>query len=261
MNLGIVTDELSLNLPFALGAAAALGLKRLELRTTMSGRVPFFSDEEKELLEDMIDDYDFKITAISPGTFKCKLRSPRFKEQLINFEKALDFAEEFEIPKVIVFAAERSDEDTDGDYQEVVDSVGKAALLARSRGFVIAAENEAGCWNDTPESILRLHNDLSDTGLMLNWDPGNFHASCGLDYKAGYEQLKKYIVNVHIKDSTGQGKAHRWVPLGDGEIDWKGQLDELLRDMPDVDMSLETHCWPLLENTITNLKMINEYVR
>jgi len=261
MNLGIVTDELSLNLPFALGAAAALGLKRIELRGTSTGRVPFISDEEKELLEDMIDDYNFVITAISPGTFKCKLRSPQFKEQIKNFEKALDFAEEFEVPKIITFAVERSDDDTGDDYDTVINAVGEVAMLAKSRGIIIAAENENGCWNDTPESMIRLHNDLADTGLMLNWDPGNFHAACGLAYQAGYEPLKKFIANVHIKDSVGQGKANRWANLEEGEIDWQGQLAEIIRDMPDVDMSIETHCWPLLENTITNLKLVNEYIR
>lgn len=261
MNLGIVTDELSLNLSFALGAAAALGLKRIELRGTSTGRVPFISDEEKELLEDLIDDYDFKITAVSPGTFKCKLRSPQFKDQLKNFEKALDFAEEFEVPKIIIFAVERSEEDTANDYEEIINAVGEAALLAKTRGIIIAAENEHGCWNDTPESIIRFHNDLADTGLKLNWDPGNFHASCGLDYKSGYEPLKNFIANVHIKDSTGQGKMHNWVPLGNGEIDWENQIADIVRDMPNVDMSIETHSWPLLENTMTNLKLVNEYIR
>ena len=261
MKIGIVTDEISVNLPFALGAAAALGLKRIELRGTSAGRVPFISDDEKELLEEMIDDYEFKITAISPGTFKCKLRSPQFSEQLKNFEKALDFAEEYNVPKIITFAVERSAEDTPEDYQAIIEAVGEAAMLAKSRGIIIAAENEHGCWNDTPESIIRMHKDLADTGLKLNWDPGNFHASCGLDYKAGYEPLKKFIANVHIKDSAGQGKMHNWVPLGDGEIDWKNQIADIFRVMPDVDMSIETHSWPLLENTVTNLRMINEYIR
>ena len=260
MNLGIITDELSINLPFALGAAAALGLKRIELRGTSTGRVPFIAKEEKELLKDMIDDYNFVITAISPGTFKCKLRSPQFKEQIKNFEKALDFAEEFEIPKIITFAVERSEEDTENDYQAVINAVGEVALLAKSRGIIIAAENENGCWNDTPENIIRVHNDLADTGLLLNWDPGNFHAACGLDYQFGYEPLKKFIANVHIKDSVGQGKANRWANLKDGEIDWKGQIADLIRDMPDVDMSIETHCCPLLENTVTNLNLIYEYI-
>lgn len=261
MKLGIVTDEVSLNLPFALGAAAALGLKRMELRGTSSGRVPFISEEEKELLEDMIDDYDFQISAISPGTFKCKLRSDRFDRQLEEFGKALDFAEEFEIPKVIIFAVERDKDDTPADYQTVLNAVGEAALMAKNRGFIIAAENENGCWNDTPESILRLHRDLADTGLKLNWDPGNFHAASGLDYKEGYESLKEWIVNVHVKDSVGQGKFHRWAPLGEGEIDWASQITDIVRDMPDVDMSIETHCWPLLENTMVNLQKINEYIR
>ena len=261
MNLGIITDELSANLPFALGAAAALGLKRIELRGTSTGRVPFISDDDKELLEDMVDDYEFKITAISPGTFKCRLRSPQFKDQLKDFEKALDFAEEFEIPKIIVFAFERSPEDTSGDYQTIIEVVGEAALLARKRGIIIAAENEHGCWNDTPESMIRLHSDLEHTGLKLNWDPGNFHAACGLDYTAGYEPLKKHIAHVHIKDSHGQGKEHRWVALGEGEINWKAQIADIVRDMPDVDMSIETHAWPLLENTMINLEAVKKHIR
>lgn len=261
MNLGIVTDEIAANLPFALGAAAALGLKRIEVRATASGRVPFISDDDRELLEDMVDDYEFKITAISPGTFKCKLRSPQFKDQLNNFEKALDFAEEFEIPKIIIFAVERSAEDTPDDYQTIIEAVGEAALFAKKRGIIIAAENENGCWNDTQDSIVRLHNDLAHTGLKLNWDPGNFHAACGLDYKTGYEALKTHIAHVHIKDSRGQGKEHRWVPLGEGEINWRAQIAELVKDMPQVDMSIETHAWPLLQNTMTNLNAVNEYIR
>ncbi|NLP48059.1 MAG: sugar phosphate isomerase/epimerase [Clostridiales bacterium] len=261
MNLGIVTDELALNLPFALGAAAALGLKRLELRNTLSGRVPFFDDDTKELLEDMIDDYDFEITALSPGTFKCKLDSPQAESQMANLAKTIELAKEFEVGKIIVFAFQRSPEDTPADYEKVLDYLGQAALLGQKHGIIIAAENEMGCYNDTYENISRLHKDLANTGLKLNWDPGNYHAASGLPYKQAYEGLKEHIANVHIKDSKGQGKEHRWVALGEGEIDWQSQISDLYRDMPSVDLVIETHAWPVLGNSLKNLELVKEHIR
>lgn len=261
MKIGIVTDELSLNLPFALGASAALGIKRLELRNSLMGRVPFWDDDSKEMLQDLVDDYDFEITALSPGTFKCKLQNMKIEAELAKLEKAIDFAKEFDVEKIIVFAFERSEQDTAADYDKVLDYVGQAALMGQKHGITIVAENEAGCYNDTYENILKLHKHLANTGLQLNWDPGNHHAASALDYKAAYEGLKDFIANVHVKDSKGQGKSHRWVALAEGEINWQGQITDLYKDMPDVDLTIETHAWPLLDNSMKNLELVNEYIR
>ncbi|HOO26032.1 MAG TPA: sugar phosphate isomerase/epimerase [Clostridiales bacterium] len=260
MKIGIVTDELSLNLPFALGASAALGIKRIELRNSHMGRVPFWDDESKEMLQDLIDDYEFKITALSPGTFKCKLQNPDLDEQFKTLEKTIEFAKEFEVEKIIIFAFEQTEDDGPSGYEKVLDYVGRAALLGQKNGIIIAAENEKGGYNDSFENILKLHNDLASTGLKLNWDPGNYHAACGLPYKQAYEGLKNHIANVHVKDSKGQGKEHAWKALGEGEIDWQGQINDLFGDMPDVDLTIETHAWPLLENSVKNLNMLKEYI-
>jgi len=253
MNIGIVTDEISPNLSFALGAAAALGIDRIEIRNTASGRVPDCSEDERELLHDMVDEYGFTVTAISPGTFKCKLNGEALQRQFALLEKAFAFAEEFETNKIITFAGERGAADTPDDYKRAVEALAQAAQMANKRGFILAAENEHGCYNDTPDNILRFHRDLEGSGLMLNWDPGNCYRSGCTDYRCVYEPLKGIIANVHIKDTQGPESRVPWTVLGSGIIDWAGQLADIVRDMPRVDLSIETHCFPLLPNTIHNL--------
>ena len=261
MNIGIVTDEISPNLSFALGAAAALGVDRIEIRNTASGRVPDLPEDERELLHDLVDEYAFTVTAISPGTFKCKLNAETLERQFALLEKAFDFAEEFETKKIITFAGERSAGDTPDNYKRAVDALARAAQLAQKRGFILAAENEHGCYNDTPENILRFHRDLEGSGLMLNWDPGNCYRSGCTDYRDVYEPLKGLIANVHIKDTQGPNSRVPWTALGGGIIDWAKQLADIRRDMPSVDLSIETHCFPLLHNTIHNLGYVKNILK
>jgi len=253
MNIGIVTDEISPNLSFALGAAAALGVDRIEIRNTASGRVPELSADDRELLHDMVDEYGFTVTAVSPGTFKCRLNEETIERQFALLEKAFAFAEEFETQKIITFAGERGVLDTPDGYKKAVEALAQAAMLAQKRGFILAAENEHGCFNDTPDNILRFHRDLEGSGLMLNWDPGNCFRSGCTDYRDVYEPLKGIIANVHIKDTQGPDSRVPWTALGSGIIDWNSQLNDIKRDMPGVDLSIETHCFPLLPNTIHNL--------
>ena len=258
MNIGIVTDEISPNLSFALGAAAALGVDRIEIRNTASGRVPDLSEDDRQLLHDMVDEYGFTVTAVSPGTFKCRLNEETLERQFVLLEKAFAFAEEFETDKIITFAGERAASETPDNYKSAVEALAKAALLAQKRGFVLAAENEHGCYNDTPENILHLHRDLEGSGLMLNWDPGNCYRSGCTDYRTVYEPLKGIIANVHIKDTQGPESRVPWTVLGSGIIDWASQLADIRRDMPGVDLSIETHCFPLLPNTIHNLGYVKK---
>jgi len=59
----------------------------------------------------------------------------------------------------------------------------------------------------------------------------------------GYEAMKGLFSHMHIKDvrkNTATGKKE-WAAVGEGIIDWKGQMQALRKDGYDGTMSLETH--------------------
>jgi L-ribulose-5-phosphate 3-epimerase UlaE len=78
-----------------------------------------------------------------------------------------------------------------------------------------------------------------------------------LPYPDGYEAIKKWIVNVHVKD-TIKGSLLACVPIGEGKVDWEGQIQALVRDRLVEHVTIETHCLPLIENSQKNLQWLRQ---
>jgi sugar phosphate isomerase/epimerase len=49
------------------------------------------------------------------------------------------------------------------------------------------------------------------------------------------------IAHVHAKDCTLEGHKPIWCPLGEGDVDWEGQVDALAEDDYNGYIHLETH--------------------
>lgn len=62
--------------------------------------------------------------------------------------------------------------------------------------------------------------DSKQIGITI--DTGNFHA-IGVDWKALIRRYPDRIYNIHVKDNIGM----KGVPLGQGEVDLKGLVEEL----------------------------------
>ncbi|MDE3162837.1 MAG: sugar phosphate isomerase/epimerase, partial [Acidobacteriota bacterium] len=79
---------------------------------------------------------------------------------------------------------------------------------------------------------------------MLNWDPGNAATFPGSDpYPSGYDLLPKHrIGHCHAKSVVREPDGKwQWAPVGQGVVDWAGQLRALDRDGYRYAVSLETH--------------------
>jgi sugar phosphate isomerase/epimerase len=61
-------------------------------------------------------------------------------------------------------------------------------------------------------------------------------------YPTGYEAVLPYIAHLHVKDAraTDNGKLE-WTVVGEGEIDWAGQIKALKEAGFTGALSLETH--------------------
>jgi len=85
---------------------------------------------------------------------------------------------------------------------------------------------------------------IDHPNLKVVWDPANCYVSGENPYPEGYGKLPiSRIVHVHAKDCHVEGHKPIWGPLGEGGIDWKGQIAALAHDGYKGWVSLETH-WP-----------------
>lgn len=255
--LGIVSDEITNDFGEALRHALSWGIHRFELRCLTSGRVPRVSGEELRTVAALVREHGVRVTALSPGIFKPPLsHTAELDEELRSVLPAtLDLARQLSCPMVIVFGFQREQGEPADRYQRAVDLMQRAAETASAAGIRLAIENEPGFWCDTGVNTQRLIRDVRMPSLGANWDPGNAYGTTEKPYPEGYEALKSSIINVHAKD-TAVGSLIQCVPIGEGAIDWQGQVTALVRDTPVEHITIETHCHPLVENSRRNVEVL-----
>jgi sugar phosphate isomerase/epimerase len=140
-----------------------------------------------------------------------------------------------------------------------VELMSRAAETARKAGITLVVENEPGFWCDSGEHTAKLLGAVNSPSLRANWDPCNGYGTAEKPFPNGYESVKKFIANVHVKD-TKEGALIRCVPVGEGAVDWKGQLEAVVRDQIVNHVTIETHCLPLVEKSKQNVDTLRRYL-
>ncbi len=80
--------------------------------------------------------------------------------------------------------------------------------------------------------------------LKVVWDPANALVAGETPFPDGYRAMPHQAIgHVHAKDCRMENGVPVWVELGQGVVDWKGQLAALVSDGYRGWISLETH-WP-----------------
>jgi len=123
----------------------------------------------------------------------------------------------------------------------------------------MAVENEPGFWCDTGANTRRIIDEVGSPVFGANWDPCNAYGTDEIPYPDGYRAIKDRIFNVHVKD-TKRGSLIECVPVGDGAIDWDGQIREIIKDKIVSHVTIETHCNPLIENSRRNVETLKRMI-
>jgi sugar phosphate isomerase/epimerase len=261
LSLGFVSDEISLDFPEAVRYGAEWGISIFELRVLKTGRVPNVERSELEDLKAAVRRYGARISALSPGIFKHPLsRSTELENELLNtLPRTLLLAHELETPLVIVFGFQREPGELSENFWRAVDLMRRAAEQASREGVTLAVENEPGFWCDSGKNTSKFIKAVNSPALGANWDPCNGYGTEETPFPDGYEAIRLSVVNVHAKD-TREGSLIRCVPIGEGAIDWKGQLKSLMRDKVVDHVTIETHCLPLIEQSKRNVETLRGYL-
>ncbi len=262
LELGIVSDEIAPDFREAVRHALGWGIRKFEIRVLKSGRVPAVDQAEIEDVLATIRASQVEVTALSPGIFKPSLSQTSALEVEIRetLPATIALARRLGAPMIIVFGFQREAGEPASRYADAVAWMKRAADVAHNEGMKLAIENEPGFWADTGVNTRRLIKDVGSPALGANWDPCNAFGTTERPYPEGYEAIKDVVVNVHIKD-TKKGSLIQCVPVGDGVIDWKGQMRALLQDGIVSHATIETHCLPLVENSRKNVEVLRRYMK
>lgn len=265
--LGIISDEISPDFEEACRYISEWGLTHVELRTMWGQNVMQLSEPQLDELGQIIDKYQLTVSAIASPVFK----SPRsgeavdvagdfqvegyetFEAQLDLIRQAAVLCKRFGTDKIRVFTFWR-EAWTDEVVDDIADKMIEATRLAKALNVVLAVENEPVCMVGNGAEMARLfeaiHKKLTPDlkpHIGILWDPGN--ASDGgreVPFPDGYNAIKVYdIVHVHLKDGILDEDGNRTrVPMGQGVVNYIGQLQQLEKDAYKGVLILEPHYRP-----------------
>ncbi|HOZ47993.1 MAG TPA: sugar phosphate isomerase/epimerase [Candidatus Hydrogenedentes bacterium] len=259
MRFGIVTDELSQEPREAIEMALAWGIRDFELRGIRGARFPRFDVAVLDELAALREEYDIRYTAVSPGFFKCHLEDEAEVGYALGegLDIAMDFMEGCDIPLLICFGFEM---DT-GTDNEAIKLLQRLADRLDERALHGAVENETHCKFNTPARIADLLRRINRPNLGANWDYANLKEYALRGFPDGYEKVKRYILNVHVKDvALNDDGMTEWKPVGEGVCDWRGQIKALARDGLVEHVTIENHCGPPERVGPQNLKTLRGYL-
>jgi sugar phosphate isomerase/epimerase len=284
MQISLITDEISADLETAFEIGASWGIRDFELRTVGNHRVPDFPGYQKSRLKELLEEYQARIVAISPGLFKCPFPAKsrgRFSVQALDhllyqkWQRAVDlvrFNEEELLPKsleyaveigakiVVIFSFERNGPASNVAPDEIIEILRAAAIQAEHLGLQLAVEVENGYWADSGQHTFDLISRVNRPGLGVNWDPGNAFEAGDIPYPTGYQAIRKYVKHLHFKDviRLSNGACEYAV---EGQIDWTGQIAALVKDRYSGHLSIETHMRPRLRSAELALKRLRFLVK
>jgi len=252
--ISIISDEISQDFKTAVEIGSGWGIKNYEIRGINYKRVPDILDSELSLIKQVIETYKVKVVALSPGIFKIPWEEEKLEEHLKKrLLKTFKLAHQLESNLIIIFTPIR-DEKCSVDFSKMITFLKEAAKAAEKEGFILALENEPICYADNGKNTAYIVRKVSSPALRVNWDPANAFSSEEVPYPEGYKHIKDYIFHLHIKDARRiQGKGIQWLPLGEGEINWKDQISALKKDKYRGYFSIETHSSPRIGNTKRSL--------
>ena len=258
MKLSVITDEISMDFEHALDVMLEYGVTGAELRSLWDTNIVDLPEDQIERAKRALDDRDMAVSCIASPLFKCDLGDAAgtaagrthqaldrtLSQQMAVLERCIHAADAFETPFIRIFSFWKRGDLTDNIEMEIIGAFEEPAARAEKADVILGLENEHSCYLGTGQEIARVIRAVNSPALKAVWDPGNAFCAGELPYPDGYEAVKDYVVHVHIKDAVWEDGKPKFMCIGDGRIDYFGQLRALIEDGYDGYLSLETHYRP-----------------
>ena len=258
--VAVINDEISQDFDHACSVTAHdFGLKWIELRGMWKKNLTELDTDEIKEAKKILAQYNLRVTDIASPLFKSdwpgapvsKQSEKRdqfkadfdFKQQDALLEHCIDLAKTFGTDRIRCFDFWRLDDVK--PYREAINrKLAEAARRCAKDKLILVLENEMSCNTAMGDEAAAVLAAVQEPNFMLNWDPGNAATfPDAVPYPNGYDALPKHrIGHCHAKSVVRKPDGKwEWAPVGQGVVDWVGQLQALKRDGYRYAVSLETH--------------------
>jgi L-ribulose-5-phosphate 3-epimerase len=258
--VAVINDEISPDFDHACSVAAHdFGLHWIELRGMWGKNLTELDAAQIAEARKILAKYDLRVTDIASPLFKVdwpgaplSKQSERrdqfgahddYKKQDALLEHCIDLAKTFGTDRIRCFDFWRLD-DVKPYRVAINEKLREAARRCAKSNLILLLENEMSCNTATGAEAAATLSAIREPNFMLNWDPGNAATFPGsMPYPDEYDLLPKHrIGHCHAKSVVRKGgDKWEWAPVGEGVVDWTGQLRALARDGYRYAVSLETH--------------------
>ncbi|MEW5956187.1 MAG: sugar phosphate isomerase/epimerase family protein [Chloroflexota bacterium] len=258
--LAVFADDIDQDLNHALDVMAELGLKWLEIRSAWGQNLVHQPPEKVQAIHQAIHSRGLRLPCIAAPLFKSRLKGQgevsqeRFfaqeqddmAQQIAILQRAVEIARLFETNLIRCFSFWRIGADPTPIWSDLRQAFSIIVPLAEQAGMVLVLENDFECNLGSGEQAARLIEQIDSPHLRLLWDPGNAYFVGEQPYPTGYERSRHLIGHVHLKDADidPQTGRPRWVALGSGNVDLRGQLRALQADGYQGVITMENHFTP-----------------
>lgn len=259
MKLAVITDEIDADVERAVSVMAEYGVTGVELRQIWDKNIVDAPDEYWQRVKDIVDRHGMTVVSIASPVYKCDLPGDPVVEgpagplhsatargladQMAVLDRAIQAAQFFGAPLIRVFSFWRRRGLTPEIEDAIVDAFAEPAAVASEAGVILGLENEHACYIGTGAQTARVLEKIASPSVRAIWDPGNAFMDGEQPFPRGYEAIKDFVAHVHIKDAhVAEGQlTPEWTVVGEGSIDYVGQLKALRESGFDGYLSLETH--------------------
>ena len=244
--IGVIVDSFRAGTRTGIAKAAELGADGIQLYAAEGINAPenMTAERKRELL-DRVKSHGMKFSALC-GDLGKGFHHKELNPVLIERSKRLlDLAKELETDIVTTHIGVVPEDKSIERYKIMQEACFELASYADSIGSHFAIETG-------PEPSIVLKNfldELGSTGVAVNLDPANLAMVVGDDPVEAVHNLKDYIVHTHAKDGIMLERTNpeyiygvtpkpeeiqgirffKEVPLGEGSVDFKAYLKELVK--------------------------------
>ncbi len=255
--IGINFDEISDNLESAIELMRECGIKYGELRTINQKNFVFWSDEEVSSFKQRVDKAGIELVAAATPLFKwyenpddSEVRHDSFgfnpridaKEKQRIIERTFQIASKLEIPCLRIFSGLGKSSNAGAVFAR--DPLLNHALdLADKYEVDLCIENEPICRVHTQAQVTELLANQKNGHLKLWLDIANF-IELGEEIEESFvSQVADRLSYIHAKDFIIRNGKRLYVPIGEGQIDYRtilAMIDNAFKG-GDLVITAETH--------------------
>lgn len=250
----IITDEVSQDLAVVRAFVREFQLPGIELRSFAGRAFKDLTAEDVTAIAGAARQEGWKVFGCSTPVFKCLVEDKQaIAEHREIFKRSLDTARALQCDLLRVFTFLRQPNPLEpGRLARVTEEVLGLVELAKGSGVRIGIENEASCLIATAHEMSTFMATIPSGEVGIIWDPCNvlYVPEAPAPHPSDFKLVASRLFHLHVKDSLRRPAQKAGdlpavgMPLGVGEVDWRGHLRAVEACDYQGMFSLETH-WRL----------------